>query len=40
MIYCVDYSGTYTFLRVYDDRLHLWNPGTLPEELTIYKLKQ
>ena len=35
-----DYSSTYTFLRVYDDRLHLWNPGTLPEELTIDKLKQ
>jgi ATP-dependent DNA helicase RecG len=25
---------------VYDDRLLLWNPGTLPEELTIDKLKQ
>ncbi|GGB83262.1 ATP-dependent DNA helicase [Flavobacterium suaedae] len=35
-----DYSSTYTFLRVYNDRLHLWNPGTLPEELTIDKLKQ
>ncbi|WP_373056691.1 hypothetical protein [Zunongwangia sp. H14] len=21
-----DYSSTYTFLRVYDDRLYLWNP--------------
>ncbi len=34
-----DYSSTYTFLRVYDDRLHLWNPGALPEELTIEELK-
>ena len=34
-----DYSSTYTFLRVYDDRLHLWNPGVLPEELTIEELK-
>ncbi len=35
-----DYSSTYTFLRVYDDRLHLWNPGLLPEELTIEELKK
>ncbi|HRP16427.1 MAG TPA: ATP-binding protein [Ginsengibacter sp.] len=35
-----NYSSTYTFLRVYDDRLHLWNPGTLPEELTIEELKK
>lgn len=35
-----DYSSTYTFLRVYDDRLHLWNPGTLPEELNPEKLKK
>lgn len=35
-----DYSSTYTFLRVYDDRLHLWNPGGLPEELTIEQLKK
>ena len=34
-----DYSSTYTFLRVYDDRLHLWNPGSLPEELSIEQLK-
>ncbi|MEC3882062.1 ATP-binding protein [Parapedobacter sp. 10938] len=34
-----DYSSTWIFLRVYDDRLHLWNPGTLPEELTIAELK-
>lgn len=35
-----DYSSTFTFLRVYDDRLHIWNPGSLPEELSIDKLKQ
>jgi ATP-dependent DNA helicase RecG len=34
-----DYSSTWSFLRVYDDRLEIWNPGTLPEELTIEKLK-
>ncbi|MEZ2442631.1 ATP-binding protein [Chitinophaga sp. RCC_12] len=34
-----DYSSTYIFLRVYDDRLYLWNPGSLPEELSIEKLK-
>ncbi|MGN7824804.1 ATP-binding protein [Chitinophaga sp. 22536] len=35
-----DYSSTYTFLRVFDDRLHLWNPGCLPEELKIDALKE
>jgi len=35
-----EYSGTYTFLRVYDDRLHIWNPGSLPEELNIEALKK
>jgi ATP-dependent DNA helicase RecG len=34
-----DYSSTFVFLKVYDDRLEIWNPGTLPEELTIEKLK-
>jgi ATP-dependent DNA helicase RecG len=34
-----DYSSTFTFLHVYDDRMELWNPGPLPEELTIEKLK-
>jgi len=34
-----DYSSTWTFLRIYDDRFHLWNPGLLPEELTIEELK-
>lgn len=34
-----EYSSTYIFLRVYDDRLHIWNPGALPEELDVEKLK-
>jgi len=34
-----DYSSTFIFLRVYDDRLEIWNPGKLPEELNIEKLK-
>jgi ATP-dependent DNA helicase RecG len=34
-----DYASTWIFLRVYDDKLELWNPGLLPEELTIEKLK-
>ncbi len=34
-----DYSSTWIFLRVMDDRLEIWNPGNLPEELTIEKLK-
>lgn len=34
-----DYSSTWIFLRVMDDRLEIWNPGTLPDELTIDKLK-
>lgn len=35
-----DYLSTWIFLCVYDDRLELWNLGTLPEELTIEKLKR
>jgi ATP-dependent DNA helicase RecG len=35
-----DYSSTWIFLRVYDDKLEIWNPGALPEELTIEKLKR
>ncbi len=35
-----DYSSTFIFLRVYDDRLEIWNPGSLPEELTIEQLKE
>lgn len=34
-----DHSSTYIFLRVYDDQLHIWNPGVLPEELSVEKLK-
>lgn len=32
-------AGTWIYLRVRDDRLTLWNPGPLPEELTIEQLK-
>lgn len=35
-----DYASTYTFLRIYDDRLHIWNPGSLPEELKIDAIKE
>lgn len=35
-----DYSSTFTFLHVYDDRLEVWNPGPLPDELTIDNLKK
>ena len=35
-----EFSSTYTFLRVYDDRLHLWNPGILPEELSVGELRK
>ena len=35
-----DYSSTWIFLRIYDDRLEIWNPGELPEELTVDKLKE
>jgi len=34
-----DYSSTFIFLRVYEDRLEIWNPGSLPDELNIEKLK-
>jgi ATP-dependent DNA helicase RecG len=34
-----DYSSTWAFLRVYDDKLEIWNPGPLPEELTVQKLR-
>jgi ATP-dependent DNA helicase RecG len=35
-----DYSRTNVFLSVYDDRLVIWNPGELPETLTIERLKE
>ena len=34
-----DYAGTQIQLSVYDDRLILWNPGRLPDELNIQMLK-
>lgn len=33
------YEGTTIFLSVYDDRLTIWNPGDLPDDLTIEQLK-
>lgn len=35
-----DYTATTIQLSVYDDKLILWNPGTLPEELSINQLKK
>lgn len=35
-----NYMGSMTQLRVMDDRLSLWNAGTLPPELTVEKLFQ
>lgn len=35
-----DYTATTIQLSVYDDKLILWNPGTLPEELSIDELKK
>jgi ATP-dependent DNA helicase RecG len=35
-----DYSSTYILMRVYEDRLYLWNPGKLPDELSIEQLKR
>jgi ATP-dependent DNA helicase RecG len=34
-----DYSDTYIFLRVYPNKLTLFNPGGLPEGYDIEKLK-
>lgn len=34
-----DYKGSTIQLSVYDDKLILWNPGTLPDELNIEMLK-
>jgi ATP-dependent DNA helicase RecG len=34
-----DYTGTFIQLSVYDDKLILWNPGTLPDELNVELLK-
>ena len=35
-----DYSRTNIFLSIYDDRLTIWNPGELPDTLTVAKLKE
>lgn len=35
-----DYSSTQILLSIYDDRLQIWNPGNLPEELSIEDLKR
>ena len=35
-----DYTGTTIQLSVYDDKLILWNPGALPDSLSIDQLKQ
>ena len=35
-----DYSSTQILLSIYDDRLQIWNPGNLPEELNIEDLKR
>lgn len=34
-----DYTDTFVQLSVYDDKLILWNPGSLPDELSIEQLK-
>ena len=34
-----DYKGSTIQLSVYDDRLSLWNPGLLPDELNVEMLK-
>lgn len=33
-----DYQGTYIQMKVWDDRVTIWNPGRLPENFTIEKL--
>jgi len=35
-----DYTGVHIQLSVYDDKLILWNPGKLPDKITIDKLMQ
>jgi ATP-dependent DNA helicase RecG len=34
-----DYYGTTIFLSIYGDRLNIWNPGKLPETLTVEQLR-
>ncbi|MDE3212613.1 MAG: hypothetical protein KGM98_05205 [Bacteroidota bacterium] len=33
-----DYTGTTIQIKVYDDKLVIWNPGTLPDHLNIEQL--
>jgi len=35
-----DYTGVHIQLSVYNDKMILWNPGKLPEEISIEKLRQ
>jgi len=35
-----DYHGTTIFLSIYDNRLEIWNPGKLPDSLTVEQLKE
>lgn len=35
-----DYTGTFTQMRIWADRIELWNQGTLPPEYTIETLMQ
>ena len=32
------YTGVHIQMKVYNDRIRLWNPGTLPESMTIEQL--
>jgi len=34
-----DYNGTTIFLSIYDSQLVIWNPGKLPDSLTVDQLK-
>lgn len=34
-----DYHGTTIFLSIYDDQLRIWNPGKLPDSLSVEQLK-
>jgi predicted HTH transcriptional regulator len=34
-----DYNSTTIFLRIYDSQLEIWNPGKLPDSLTVDQLK-
>lgn len=34
-----DYHGTTTFLSIYNDQLTIWNPGKLPDSLSVDQLK-